>query len=115
MSSSGDRSDVVGPPGPGPTQEELIEDAQAARENVADAVPVDDPDDTVVSRIRDGAARTAGAVRDGGDRAFEKLPAPVADKARPVWTVLSRRPLVLLGGLATAVGGLVTWLRIRRR
>jgi len=89
-----------------------MEDAQAARDNVADAVPADD---TVVSRIRDGVVRTAGAVQEGGDRAFEKLPAPVADKARPVWTVLSRRPLVFLGGLAAAVGSLLAWLRIRSR
>lgn len=112
MSSPGDRDDVLGPPGPGQTQSQLMEDAQAARDNVADAVPADD---TVVSRIRDGVVRTAGAVQEGGDRAFEKLPAPVADKARPVWTVLSRRPLVFLGGLAAAVGSLLAWLRIRSR
>jgi|1186.fasta_scaffold343833_2 hypothetical protein len=64
----------------------------------------------VVSRVYDVATQSAETVQQQGNRLVATLPGPVAGKVEPVWSAVSRRPLILVAGIGALLGALVTCL-----
>lgn len=101
-------------PGGEPTDEDLRTDAELTRQELAETVATLGERADVKARVQTAVKERADAVRAGGAELVDKLPDPVAAKVRPVWTTVSRRPAIPLGGLAALLATLLVWRRIRK-
>ena len=101
-------------PGEEPTDEDLRTEAELTRQELAETVAALGERADVKARVQTAAKERAEAVRAGGAELVDKLPDPVAAKVQPVWTTVSRRPAIPLGGLAALLVALFVWLRVRK-
>lgn len=101
-------------PGEGPTDEDLRTDVELTHQELAETVAALGTKADVKTRVRTAARERAEAIRTRGTELADTLPDPVARVVRPVWTTVSRRPAVPLGGVAVLAGALVVWLKVRR-
>ena len=102
-------------PGAEPTDEDLRTDAELTRQELAETVTALGAKADVKSRVQTAAKQRAEAIQTGGDELVSKLPDPVAERVLPVWTTMSQRPAIPLGGLAALFAALLIWLKIRKR
>jgi len=102
-------------PGGEPTEEDLRTDAELTRQELGETVAALGAKMDVKTRVQDTAKEKAAAVHAGGTELVNKLPDPVADKVRPAWDGMARRPAIPVGGLAAIVAALLIWLKIRSR
>jgi hypothetical protein len=113
MTTRKEHVDRMTPPGGTPTDEDLRVDAELTRQELAGTVAALGARMDVKSRVRVAARQRAEAIRAGGAELVRKLPDPVAAKVEPVWTAVSHRPAIPLGGLAAVLVTLLVWLRLR--
>lgn len=93
-------------PGQGPTDEDLRQDAELTRQELAQTVAALAAKADVKARAHDKAEEVkarvhdkAEVLRERGDELAEKLPEPV----RPVVTTATRKPLIPLAALLAIV------------
>ncbi len=115
MTSHKQHDDRMRLPGGEPTDDDLKLDAELTRQELAETVAALGAKADVKSRVRTAARQRAAAIQAGGTELVGKLPDPVAQKVQPVWTTVSHRPAIPLGGLATLIVALLVWLKIRKR
>jgi len=102
-------------PGSEPTDEDLRTDAELTRQELGETVAALGAKMDVKTRVQEAAKEKADTVRAGGTELVNKLPDPVAQKVRPAWEGMSRRPAIPAGGLVALVVALLIWRTIRRR
>jgi hypothetical protein len=100
-------------PGQGPTDEDLRQDVELTRQELAQTVAALGEKADVKSRVQKVAHEKAEVLRERGDELVEKLPEPVATRVGPVVTGATRRPMVPLAGLIAFILVLRFWLRRR--
>jgi hypothetical protein len=115
MTTRKEQADRMRPPGGEPTDDDLRMDAELTRQELAGTVAALGAKLDVKTRVRTAARERAEAIQAGGTELVHKLPDPVAAKVEPVWTTVSRRPAIPLGGLAALLAALLVWLKIRSR
>jgi hypothetical protein len=115
MTSRKDQADRMRMPGEEPTDDDLRVDAELTRQELAETVAALSDKADVKTRVQRATKERVEAVQAGGTQLVSKLPDPVAEKIQPVWTSVSRRPAIPLGGLAALLATLLVWLKIRRR
>ena len=101
-------------PGAAPTDEDLRTEAELTRQELAETVTALGAKADVKGRVQAAAKQRAEVIQSGGDELVDKLPDPVAERVRPAWTTMSRRPAIPLGGLAALIVALLIWLKIRK-
>lgn len=109
------RDDETRVPGEEPTDNELQAEAEQTREELAETVAALGAKTDVKGRVQTAARQRAAAIQAGGTELVGKLPDPVAEKVQPVWTSVSHRPAIPLGGLAALIAVLLVWLKVRKR
>jgi hypothetical protein len=113
-------------PGQEPTDDDLRQDAELTRQELADTVAALGEKADVKGRVQKAAHEKAEELREKGDeltvklqeRGDEfvgKLPEPVATKVRPVVTKATRKPGIPLAGLLAFLVVLRLWLKRRNR
>jgi hypothetical protein len=102
-----DKSERLTMPGQGPTDDDLRQDAELTRQELAQTVSALADKVDVKARAHDKAEEVKAELRERGDELAAKLPEPV----RPVVTTATRKPLIPLGVLLA----LVLILRIIRK
>jgi len=115
MTSEKKQADRMRMPGEEPTDEDLRTDAELTRQELAETVAALSDKADVKTRVQRATKERVEAAQAGGTQLVSKLPDPVAEKVQPVWTTVSRRPAISLGGLAALLATLLVWLKIRRR
>ena len=115
MTTKKEHEDRMRMPSGEPTDEDLRTDAELTRQELGETVAALGAKMDVKTRVQDAAKEKAAAVHAGGAELVNKLPDPVADKVRPAWEGMARRPAIPVGGLAALVAVLLIWLRIRSR
>jgi hypothetical protein len=115
MTTSKRPEDGTRMPGQGPTDGDLRMDAELTRQELAETVAALGAKADVRARVRIAAHERAEAIRTGGAELVGRLPDPVARRVSPMWTMMSRRPLVPLAGLATLIVTMRIWLKARDR
>lgn len=86
-------------PGAAPTDEDLRQDAELTRQELARTVSALGEKADVKARAQRVAHEKAEELREKGDELVGKLPDPVATRVRPVLDGAFRRPLIPLAGL----------------
>jgi hypothetical protein len=109
-------------PGQGPTDEDLRQDAELTRQELAqtmaalgDKVDVKARAHDKADELRERAHEKAEELRERGDELVNKLPDPVATRVRPVVTGATRKPMVPLASLVAFILVLRFWLKRRNR
>lgn len=117
-----DKQDRMTMPGQNPTDEDLRQDAELTRQELAqtmaalgDKVDVKARAHDKADELRERAHEKAEELRERGDELVDKLPDPVATKIRPVVTGATRKPMVPLAGLLAFILVLRFWLKRRGR
>jgi hypothetical protein len=100
-------------PGEAPTDEDLRQDAELTRQELAETVAALGDKANVKARVQVAAHEKAEALRERGDELVERLPEPVATRVRPVVDGATRRPLIPLAGLLALFLVLRFWLKHR--
>jgi len=100
-------------PGEAPTDEDLHQDAELTREELAQTVTALGEKADVKARAQRVAHEKAGELREKGDELVGKLPEPVATRVRTVADGAARRPVVPLAGLLALV--IVLRILLKRR
>src|ERR1700741_2779815 len=101
-------------PGAAPTDEDLRTEAELTRQELAESVTALGAKGDVKGRVQAAAKQRAEVIQSGGDELVDKLPDPVAERGRPAWAPMSRRPAIPLGALAALIVALLIWLKIRK-
>jgi hypothetical protein len=109
-----DKRDRLTMPGQGPTDEDLQQEAELTRQELARTVAALGEKADVKARVQKAAHEKVETLRERGDELVEKLPAPVATRVRPVMNEATRRPAIPLAALIAFVLVLRFWLRRRR-
>jgi LPXTG-motif cell wall-anchored protein len=86
-------------PGQPPTDEDLRQDADLARQELAETVAALGEKADVKARVQRVAHEKAEELRERGDELVGKLPEPVATRVRPVVTGATDNPLIPIAGL----------------
>lgn len=115
MTSHKQQTDRMRMPGEEPTDADLRTEAELTRQELAETVAALGAKTDVKSRVQTAARQRVEAIQTGGAEMVGRLPEPVAQRMRPVWTTVSHRPAIPLGGLAALVAALLVWLKIRKR
>ena len=113
-------------PGQAPTDDDLRQDAELTRQELADTVAALGAKADVKGRVqkvahekaeelRERSDELTDKLRERGDDLLDKLPYPVAEKVRPVVTGATRRPGIPLAGLLAFLIVLRIWLKRRHR
>jgi len=128
-----EKQDRMTMPGQGPTDEDLRQDAELTRQELAqtmaalgDKVDVKarahDKADELRERahdkadeLRERAHEKAEVLRERGDELVAKLPDPVATRVRPVVSGATRKPLIPLASVVAFILALRFWLKRRGR
>ena len=100
-------------PGEAPTDEDLRQDAELTRQELAETVGALGEKADVKARVQRAAHEKTEALREKGDELVDKLPEPVATRARPVVDGAARRPYIPLAGLVALLVVLRVWLKRR--
>jgi len=108
-----DEQDRLTMPGQGPTDEDLRQDAELTRQELAQTVAALGEKADVRARVQKATHEKAEALRERGDELVARLPDPVATRVRPVVTGATRRPVVPVAGLIAFLLVLRFWLRHR--
>jgi len=115
MTTRKEEADRMRLPGGEPTDEDLRTDAELTRQELAGTITALGAKMDVKTRVRAAARQRAEAIQAGGAELVHRLPDPVAAKVEPVWTTVSHRPAIPLGGLVALLVTLLVWLKIRKR
>lgn len=117
-----EKQDRLTMPGEGPTDEDLRQDAELTRQELAqtmaalgDKVDVKARAHDKADELRERAHEKAEELRERGDELVSKLPDPVATRVRPVVTGATRKPMIPLAGLLAFILALRFWLKRRNR
>lgn len=113
-------------PGQEPTDDDLRQDAELTRQELADTVAALGEKADVKGRVQKVAHEKADELRERGDELTEKLrergdefvaklPEPVAERVRPVVTSATRKPGIPIAGLLAFLFVLRLWLKRRKR
>ena len=108
-----DKEDRLTMPGQAPTDEDLRQDAELTRQELAETVAALGDKANVKARVQVVAHEKAEALRERGDELVERLPEPVATRVRPVVDGATRRPMIPLAGLLALFLVLRFWLKRR--
>lgn len=113
-----EKQDRTTMPGQDPTDEDLRQDAELTRQELAqtmaalgDKVDVKARAHDKAGELRERAHEKAEELRVRGDELVNKLPDPVATRVRPVVTTATRKPMIPLAGLLALVLALRFWLK----
>jgi uncharacterized protein DUF3618 len=99
-----DKRERLTMPGEGPTDEDLRQDAELTRQELAQTVAALAEKADIKARVHD----KADELRERGDELAEKLPEPV----RPVVTTATRKPWIPVAALLASV---LVLRRLRKR
>lgn len=102
-------------PGDAPTDEDLRQDAELTRQELAETVSALGEKADVKARAQRVAHEKAGELREKSDELVGRLPEPVATRVRPVVDGAARRPVIPLAGLLALLVALRIWLKRRNR
>lgn len=102
-------------PGDAPTDEDLRQDAELTRQELAETVSALGEKADVKARAQRVAHEKAGELREKSDELVSRLPEPVATRVRPVVDGAARRPVIPLAGLLALLVALRIWLKRRNR
>ena len=100
-------------PGQPQTDEDLRQDAELTRQELAQTVAALGEKADVKARVQRAAHEKAEVLRERGDELVEKLPEPMATRVRPVVTSATQRPMIPLASLIAFV--LVLRFLLKRR
>jgi hypothetical protein len=108
-----DRKERLTMPGQEPTDEDLRQDVELTRQELAATVAALGEKADVKARVQHVAHEKAEALRERGDELVGKLPDPVATRVGPVVTGATRKPMVPLATLLAIIVALRFWLKRR--
>ena len=100
-------------PGEPPTDEDLRQEAELTRQELAQTVSALGDKADVKARAQRMAHEKTEELREKGDELVAKLPEPVATRVRPVVDGAARRPYIPLAGLIALLVALRVWLKHR--
>lgn len=100
-------------PGEAPTDEDLRQEAELTREELAQTVSALGDKTDVKARAQRVAHEKAEELREKGDELVDKLPDQVATRVRPVVDGATRRPLIPIAALVALLVALRIWLKRR--
>ncbi|MBB4905212.1 DUF3618 domain-containing protein [Actinophytocola algeriensis] len=100
-------------PGEAPTDDDLRQDAELTRQELAETVSALGDKADVKGRAQRVAHEKAEELRVKGDELVDKLPDPVATKVRPVVDGATRRPYIPIAGLVALL--VVLRILLKRR
>ncbi|GAB3448157.1 DUF3618 domain-containing protein [Actinophytocola sediminis] len=101
-------------PGQPPTDEDLRNDAELTRQELAETVAALGEKVDVPGRVRDTVHESGQAIEHTGAVLVAKLPDPVEAKLAPAWRTVVHRPGLAVGGLTALIAVLVAWRQLRR-
>jgi hypothetical protein len=110
-----DRNERLTMPGQEPTDEDLRQDVELTRQELAATVAALGEKADVKARVQHAAHEKAEALRERGDELVGKLPDPVATRVGPVVTGATRKPMIPLATLLAIIVALRFWLKRRSR
>lgn len=110
---AGKEADRMTMPGEPPTDDDLRQDAELTRQELAQTVSALGEKADVKARAQRLAHEKTEELREKGDELVGKLPEPVATRVRPVVDGAARRPYLPLAGLIALLVALRVWLKHR--
>lgn len=110
---TGENADRMTMPGEPPTDEDLRQEAELTRQELARTVSALGEKADVKARAQRVAHEKTEELREKGDELVAKLPEPVATRVRPVVDGAARRPYVPLAALIALLVVLRVWLKRR--